>query len=146
MTILPQSKYSLAAVLAVMSLFFSVPSYSDIVVIVNAKNSVSSISKSDLNRIFLGKKSEFGNGQKAIPVNQYYSSDIRAKFDKQFLRKSPQQSKAYWSKQLFTGAGKPPMEMPGDLDVLQEVAKNEDMIGYVDSSALNESVKVLTVK
>ena len=141
-----RNKYITAAFVFALSLGFTKNVYSDVVVIVNANNEISNISKSDLNRIFLGKKSTFGNNATATAVNQFYSSETRLIFDKEYLRKSPQQSKAYWSKQLFTGEGVPPEELPGDLDVLQKVAKNADMIGYIDSSALNDSVKVINVK
>lgn len=120
--------------------------YSDVVVIVNASNDISSISKSDLHRIFLGKTSTFSNNSTAVAINQYYSSETRALFDKKYLRKTPQQSKAFWSKQLFTGQGTPPEEVPGDLDALQKVAKNKEAISYIDSSAVNKSVKVIDIK
>lgn len=135
-----------ATIAATCILGYSIPSYSEIVVIVNTKNPIAAMSKSDLNRIFLGKSSTFDNGSPAVAINQHFSSETRTIFDKQYLRKTPQQSKAFWSKQLFTGEGKPPQEVPGDLDVLQMIAKEHNMIGYIDSSAVNKAVKVIKIE
>ena len=117
----------------------------EMVVIVNASNGNNAISRSELSRIFLGKASNFANGEKAIPVNQISASAIRTEFDTSMLKKSSSQIKAYWSKQLFIGNGTPPKEYNGDLDVLQRVAKDVNAIGYVDASAVNANVKVITV-
>ena len=95
-------------------------------------------------RVFLGKsKTLKGNG--ITPTNQVSASDSRKEFDNVFLGKTPQQIKAYWSKQLFSGNGAPPKELNGDLDVLVHVSENKKAIGYINKSALNPSVKVIAI-
>lgn len=120
-------------------------SFAEVVLIVNPAVKIDSIAKSDVARIFLGKTTLLPSGQDITPLNQYFSSDTRGEFDKQMLRKSPGQIKAYWSKQLFTGEGSPPEEVPGDLDVLKMVLENKAYIGYVDDAVVNDGVKVLKI-
>ena len=127
-------------------LMFSATSFADVVVIVNSGNSVSSLTKSELSRIFLGKTTSFGNGSKAVAVNQISASSSRSEFDSNMLGKSTSQINAYWSKQMFSGGGTPPEELNGDLAVLQHVASNPDSIGYIESTALNDSVKVVAIQ
>ena len=58
------------------------------------------------------------------------------------MRKSSSQIKAYWSKLVFTGKGKPPTELSG-ADAIKFVAEKPYAIAYVDASKVDTSVKVL---
>ena len=59
------------------------------------------------------------------------------------MGKSGSQYKAFWSKLVFTGKGKPPKEMSGDAAVIAAVSANPDAIGYVSASAVTDAVKVI---
>lgn len=117
----------------------------EIVVVVNSSNSTTSMKSSDLRRIFLGKADSFKNGGKAVAVYQITASDSRKTFDKSFLGKTSAQMNSYWSRQMFSGNGVPPKELSGDLAVLQYISGETTAIGYIDSSAVNESVKIVTI-
>jgi ABC-type phosphate transport system substrate-binding protein len=121
-------------------------SMADVVVIVNSQNSVSSMKKSELARLFLGKSTSFDNGSKAEVVNQISASASRASFDSDLLGKTTSQINAYWSKQMFSGSGTPPEELNGDLAVLQHVAANPNSIGYIEATAVNDAVKVVSIQ
>jgi hypothetical protein len=55
--------------------------------------------------------------------------------------------KAYWSKMVFTGRGQPPCEAPDSAAVRRKVAENPELIGYIERSALDASVRpVLAVQ
>lgn len=126
-------------------LLLSIGVQAELVVIVHPSSNVSSISKSELGKIFLGKASEFSAGGKAIPINQILASSTRKEFDSNILNKSEAQIKSYWSRQLFSGEGTPPDEVNGDLDMLQKISQTPGSIGYIDSSALNDGVKAVQV-
>lgn len=132
--------FTLAGMLA------ALPAAAEQVVIVSTKNEVNSISKTDLGRIFLGKSDSFSNGEKATPINQPLSTPARTQFDADNLNRTEAQMKSYWSKILFSGEGTPPEEANGDLEVLQKVMADKSAIGYIDNSALNDAVKVLTIE
>ena len=118
-------------------------SFAEVVVIVKSDSSVSSIEKSDLTRIFLGRAKAFPNGDKAVPVNQAAESAVRTEFDDVLLGKSQSQMKAYWAKQSFSGRGTAPEELSGDAAIVSMVSGDATAIGYVDASAVNGSVKVI---
>lgn len=117
----------------------------EVVVITHPSNSNASIGKADFSRIFLGRVKSFPDGSKAVPINQVAGNSTRIAFDKEHLGKSASQIKAYWSRQLFTGRGVPPQEVSEDADVIKSVSANRNMIGYVDSSAVNDSVRVVSI-
>ena len=114
----------------------------DVAVIVNPANA-NTLSDSDISRAFLGKLKTFSDGQAINAVNSKANGQARVEFEKMVLKKSPAQVKAYWSKRLFTGKGKPLKELASDADVLSFVASTPNAIGYVDASQVNDSVKVI---
>ena len=57
---------------------------------------------------------------------------------------SESQLKSYWSKLVFTGKGQPPRDVQTDAEMIELVAGNPNIIGYVDISSVTDKVKVLT--
>ena len=56
------------------------------------------------------------------------------------LEKNDSQLRAYWSRVVFTGIGKPPSEHGGDVEIRKLVADNPNVIGYIDKNKLDDSV------
>jgi len=132
----------LMVIIACTGTVFSSTTQAEVAVIVNSANAAA-ISDSDLSRLFLGKLKQFSSGNKAIPVNQKFGSNVRKEFEQKVLKKSSRQVKAYWSKRLFSGKGKPPKELSSDQDIISQVASDKNAIGYVDASKVDGSVKIL---
>ena len=58
---------------------------------------------------------------------------------------SPALLKAYGSKLLFTGRGQPPREVAGSAAVKKLVAETPGLIGYIERSALDATVRPVLV-
>ena len=130
---------SLAAALLIAA---SSNAFAGVTVIVNPANG-NSLSDSDISRAFLGKLKAYGDGQSIQAVNGKANSASRVEFEKVVLKKSSAQVKAYWSKRLFTGKGKPLQELGSDAEVLKFVASTPNAIGYVDSASVDGTVKTV---
>ena len=128
--------------LCVSVLLFTFSSFANVAVIVNSANSAA-IGEADVSRIFLGKVKTFSTGDKITIVNLKYNHETRNEFEEKVLKKSASQVKAYWSKLMFSGKGKPPKELASDKDVLAFVAANPGAIGYVAEGSVDASVKVV---
>ncbi len=118
--------------------------FADVAVIVNPENS-SVLSDSDISRLFLGKLKHFSSGEKAVAINLKLGSNTRDEFETKVLGKSSSQIKAYWSKKVFSGKGKPPPELVSDKDILSMVASDSNIIAYVDAENIDNSVKVVKI-
>lgn len=132
-------------VLKFIALFFivsHVQASADGVVIVNPANSAA-LSKSDVQNIFLAKAKSFPDGVSVSPVNLSENNATRSEFEDAVCEKSDSQMKSYWAKLLFTGKAIPIKQLDGDQEVIDFVSKNRDAIGYVDSSSVTDSVKVV---
>jgi ABC-type phosphate transport system substrate-binding protein len=117
----------------------------ELVVIVSAKNPVGALSAEQVADIFLGQSGRFPEGAVAVALDQVVGSPLRDRFYAKVTAKSPALLKAYWSKMIFTGRGQPPREAPGSSAVRKLVADNPSLIGYIDRSALDASVKPVLV-
>ncbi len=117
----------------------------EVVVIVNPANS-SALDDESVKRIFLGKEKKFPDGGIATPINQKGDANSRNQFDEQVLERNSSQISAYWSKLVFTGKGTPPKEVANDAAAIAAVASDPAAISYVDSNAVTDAVKVVSVK
>jgi ABC-type phosphate transport system substrate-binding protein len=113
------------------------------VAIVNPKNPVGALSKDELADIYLGNAKNFPGGSSAVPLDLPESASARLDFHKAITGKNETQFKAYWAKMVFSGRGVPPKEVPSDAEIKSMVAGNPNMIGYIDKSAVDSSVKVV---
>ena len=117
--------------------------HADVVVIVSARSPVTSLTAEQTARIFLGKTSSFPDDGDAVPIDQTEGSAIRDEFYSKVVHKNSTQLAAYWAKVIFTGDGRPPEKLDGNVAVRRAVADNPNAIGYIDSRAVNRSVRVI---
>ena len=129
-------KYFTRALTMVACLSSSVLAYAEVAVIVNP-GAGKSPSQADVSNIFLGKDKSMKG------VDQKDWSATKEKFYTVVTQKNESQLKSYWSGLVFTGKGQPLPSVGGDAEVVAKVAAEVDAIGYVDASAVNDSVKVL---
>ncbi len=113
------------------------PASAEIVVIVSKQNPATRMFSEQASQFFLGKSSLF------TPVDQADGSAIRNEFYKKVADKDAAQVKALWSKLVFTGKATPPKEYPNSADVKKAVAADPKAIGYIDKSAVDDTVKVI---
>lgn len=126
------------------SALFTLPcsGFAEIAVIVNPANQTS-MTNEEISMLYLGKAKRFPNGASAVPIDREEGSDVRAQFVDKALGKSESQIKSYWSRLIFSGKGMPPKIAESDGEVKELVARNPDIIGYIDSASIDDSVKVL---
>ncbi len=115
----------------------ALPASAETVVIVNKANPATRMFSEQASQFFLGKSAMF------TPVDQPESSAIRADFYHKVADKDPAQVKAIWSKLVFTGKATPPKEYASNAEVKKAVAADPKAIGYIDKSAVDDTVKVI---
>ncbi len=113
-------------------------------VIVHGASPVATLSRDEVNRLFLKKNTTWPDGSTVIPVDLPEGSAVRAAFSKAVLRKSVPEVRSYWENQVFSGRGVPPLEKASDRDVIAFVEGNPKAIGYVAGDAVG-AFKVLKV-
>jgi ABC-type phosphate transport system substrate-binding protein len=130
-------KQFIKAGLALGALLLVLPATAEVVVVVNAKASESSMTKDQVSQFFLGKSTAM------TPVDQTENAPARTEFYKKVTDKETSQVKALWSKLVFTGKATMPKEVGDSAAVKKAVAADPKAIGYIDKSAVDASVKVV---
>ena len=120
----------------------AVSAHAELVVIVNPKNAAASLTTEQVAALYLGTTTTFPDGGGVALADQPESAGARNDFYQKATGRSAAQVKATWARITFTGKGTPPKELKSDADVKAFVAGDPKAIGYVDSSAVDGSVKV----
>ena len=116
------------------------------IVVVNAANPISTLSKSTANDIFLKRSVRWDDGQAAAPVNLDRASAARDAFSRAVHGKSASAVESFWQEQIFAGKETPPPTRSSDADVLAFVRSKPGAIGYVSGSAvLGTDVKAVRI-
>ena len=112
----------------------------------NEANGAETISRQQLEDIFMKKTGAWSDGRPVIPVDQTASSSTRQEFSKAIFGREVNSIKSHWQRQIFSGRGVPPPEKGSDDEVIAFVRVNSGAIGYVSSAAdIGAGVKVLEI-
>lgn len=117
----------------------------DYVMVVNKDNGVASVSRSDLKRLYTGKKKTVGEF-KAVPINLPLNTKLAGQFLKENVGMSPQEYKEYWIEQQIKGLASAPMIQKADASVIAMVSQLPGAIGYVSADADVSAVKKVAVE
>lgn len=137
------SKIAPLVIVAMTFSFFACNAYADVVVIVSSRSPVTVLRVEQAADIFLGRTSSLPGWGEIVPIDQADGSPMRDEFYARTTGKSPSLLKAYWSKMIFTGEGQPPREAANSAALKKLVADNINLIGYVDRSAVDGSVRIV---
>jgi ABC-type phosphate transport system substrate-binding protein len=111
-----------------------------IVVAKAAKLDSNDVKKAELKAIYTGNKLKWSNGNKIQVVDQA-ETGLGKKFYDLVLGKTLSQVRSQWTKLMLSGQASAPVQCSSDKAVKKIVASNPSAIGYIASSALDDSVK-----
>jgi len=129
--------------LSITALALAGAAQAQVVVIVNPKSAMASMTPDQVASIFLGKSNTLPSGATATALDQTESAAVREVFYSKVTGKQAAQVKAAWSRLVFSGKATPPKELSSSAEVKKAVAANVDAIGYIEKSAVDASVKVV---
>jgi len=115
-----------------------------VAIVVDRDNPQSDIGLEDLRSLFLGKRREWPDGTRAVPIDLEFSV-ARDAFCATVLRMRKGDVQRYWVDQRIRGAGSAPRVAPSAASVIRLVARVRGAVGYVPLAQVDGSVKILTV-
>lgn len=116
----------------------------NVLIVVNKSSASSMITNSQLHDIFIGTRTRFADGSRAIPV-LLKGGPVHEVFLHHYLGDSPEEFRVRWRKAVFTGEGSMPKEFASEAALLDYVAATPGAIGYVSRVPDPDSVRVLIV-
>jgi len=113
-----------------------------VAVVVNPKASLDSLSTEQVAAFFLGKASSLPGGlSQALDLPE--ADAARDHFYAKGAGKSASQVKATWARLAFSGKATPPKQLASSAEVKKFVGSHADAVGYIEKSAVDDSVKVV---
>lgn len=118
-----------------------------VLVVVNAANGVSTLTRDQVTAMFLKKTTVWNRDVTIVPIDQPKRSKARETFAKEVLGRSAAAIETYWQTQIFSGRDVPPIVRNNDADVLAFVRSHRDAIGYVTAGiSLGTGVKAVPLR
>lgn len=115
-----------------------------LLVIVHPGVPATSLPIAELQRIYLGKTSRWGDGTNVVPTMLKDGPDQEA-FVEGLLGRPLHRFVTYWRQMIFTGKGVPPRSFRDHAAMMTFVATTPGALGFAPASAVDDSVKVLPV-
>jgi ABC-type phosphate transport system substrate-binding protein len=112
-----------------------------IVVIVHPERRAD-LSIDDVAQIYLRRMRFWNDGSPVVPLNLTSTDPLRKRFSRLVLRENAQRLAEYWNRQYFYGIF-PPATLASAEAMRRYVAADPNAIGYVPSSLVDDSVRVL---
>jgi ABC-type phosphate transport system substrate-binding protein len=115
-------------------------------VIVYAANSTGALTTDELSQLFLKRMTQWRTGGAVVPVDLSVGSPVREAFSKKVHGRSAAAVETFWTKQIFSGAGVPPLTLSSEREVVNYVRQNAGAIGYVSANVdLGEGLKTVDI-
>ncbi|TBX19930.1 hypothetical protein TK45_15820 [Bowmanella sp. JS7-9] len=134
----------LSRLIAMIFMFFCCQSGAEeLVVVVNKANPVTTLQKSQIIDIYMGKFVAFPNGASAFPVDFESDMSLRTAFFETLLEQPVSRVNAYWSRLRFAGKVRPPAKERTVQGVLAYIRDNPGGVGYLPANAVTPDVKVV---
>jgi ABC-type phosphate transport system substrate-binding protein len=124
----------------------TLPAQARVVVIVNAANPASGLSREEVARLFLKREKAWPDRKAVTVIDLAQGQAARNAFSLAVLKKPVSAVRAYWQQQIFSGRDTPPVEKGTEADVLEAVRSTPGAIGYVSGGVpLGRGVKELPI-
>lgn len=140
---LPTLRHTVLAILAGLTFFWATGSQSDNIAVIMNRDNPNTVDLAYINKVYSGTLKAWPDGSPVFALDHSEESDLRSLFSTQVLNRSVANMRAIWSQNIFTGKGLPPRVVSLDAEMKRLVASNRNAVGYIRSSQLDASVKVI---
>lgn len=130
------------AALAASAITASDEAMADIVLVTAAHSPIVQISREEAEQLYLGRLSALRDGT-PVRLLDLPAGEIRDTFYLRLLGKNSIQTRAYWSRMVFTGRARPPREVADEAELRALMSRDPNLIGYLAEGAQTSELRVL---
>jgi len=111
--------------------------------IVSARNGpIARLSRDEAEQLFLGRRTTLSDGT-PVTLIDLPAGPVRDRLYLLLTGKNPIQTRAYWSRQVFTGRAQPPREAPSAEQAGNWIAATPGAIGYLPADHADSRLQAL---
>jgi ABC-type phosphate transport system substrate-binding protein len=115
----------------------------DLVLIANPESAVDNLSREEAINIYMGRLRRFPSGAAAQPLDLPSGETEKALFYRLLVNKDLSDIEAYWARLVFSGRASPPRTVSNLKEVVERVAKEPNVIGYIDRTLVDKRVRII---
>ena len=115
----------------------------EVALVVSVDSKLTTYDEHAISSLYLAKIKTLPEVGRIVPMDLPEDNPTKKAFYLGLMKKSPDQIRSYWSRLIFTGQSSPPEVMADDQEMAHFIHRNPDTIGYVDSSSVNDTLRVL---
>ncbi|MCB1957123.1 MAG: hypothetical protein KDG55_15695 [Rhodocyclaceae bacterium] len=116
--------------------------FAQLALVTGANSNISEISRAQAERLFLGRATTLGDNS-PVTLIDLPPGQIRDEFYLRLTGKNPVQTRANWSRQVFTGRALPPRQADSAEQVRAWLIEDPNAIGYLPASAVAADLRRL---
>ena len=105
----------------------------DILIVTAADSAIEQLSRDEAEQLYLGRKASL-SASTPLQLLDLPPGELRDQFYRLLTGKNPIQTRAYWSRMVFTGRALPPKESGGEQDTRRLLLETPGAVGYLSSS------------
>lgn len=133
--------FTLAALTA-SALLAASAAMADIVLVTALNGPITQVSREEAEQLYLGRLSALRDGT-PVRLLDLPAGEIRDHFYARLLGKNSIQTRAYWSRMVFTGRARPPREVADEAELRALMVRDANLIGYIAEEQLTPDLRVL---
>lgn len=114
----------------------------DIVLVAGRHAVISDIGRDEAEQLFLGRLNALRDGT-PVRLHDLPPGPIRDTFYRNMIGKNAVQTRAYWSRLVFTGRARPPREVTGPEELRVALTSDPNAIGYLSETDVTDELLIL---
>lgn len=115
-------------------------------VIINSGQLIESISRDALRAIFGMRLQSWRNNKPTRVFVLEDSHPLHQAFAKRVLNIYPHQLRLAWDRLIYSGTGQAPIQVDSEAEMLKRLKETPGAIGYLSSSMVDDSVRILEIQ
>lgn len=121
---------------------FAIPTVHAQISVVVSRAASHTATQTQIKDFFTGTKLHWSSGAKVLVIDRP-KTEIGETFYKKLVGRSPAQVRVQWTKLVLSGQAPPPIKGMSEEEVKKLVSENPNAIGFIATSALDDTVKEL---
>jgi hypothetical protein len=133
---------ALRLLIALIAIALTGTAAAEIVVVTRAHGAIESLTREEAEQLYLGRLSALRDGT-PVKLLDLPSGPIRNAFYTALIGKNAAQTRAYWSRMVFTGRARPPREVLDVGQMREQLRSDPVFIGYLPAAEVEADLRVL---
>lgn len=133
---------TLRLLIALVAIALAGTAAAEIVVVTGGHGSIVTLTREEAEQLYLGRLSALRDGT-SVKLLDLPSGPVRNAFYAALVGKNAAQTRAYWSRMVFTGRARPPIEVADVEQMRAQLRSDPVFIGYLPAAEVSADLRVL---